>query len=63
MAVPRVTLDAIVRFAGRGYTIGAVNNSKAMEFATTVPARMLELMTPGCRAAPGVFCFVLFCSA
>jgi hypothetical protein len=30
---------------------------KAMEFAITVPAHSLELMTPGCRAAPGVFCF------
>jgi CrcB protein len=30
---------------------------KAMEFAITALAEMPELMTPGCRAAPGVFCF------
>src|SRR5215469_15831978 len=28
-----------------------------MEFALTVPAGSPELMTPGGRAAPGVFCF------
>ena len=55
MAVPRGAQRAIVPFAGRGYTIGAVQNSRAMEFAITVPAQLLELMTPGCRAAPGVF--------
>src|SRR5258708_38160331 len=48
---------SIARFERRGYTIGAAQNSKAMEFAITVPAHLLELMTPGCQAAPGVFCF------
>jgi hypothetical protein len=57
MPVPRGAQRAIVPFAGRGYTIGAVQNSRAMEFAITVPAHLLELMTPGCRAAPGVFGF------
>jgi CrcB protein len=28
-----------------------------MEFAETVPEKFPELMTPGCQAAPGVFCF------
>jgi hypothetical protein len=30
---------------------------KAMEFAITAPAHVLELMTPGSRTAPGVFLF------
>lgn len=28
-----------------------------MEFAKTVPANWLDLMTPGCPLAPGVFCY------
>jgi hypothetical protein len=28
-----------------------------MEFAITVPDTFLELMTPGCLVAPGVFVF------
>jgi fluoride exporter len=28
-----------------------------MEFAITVPEIFLDLMTPGCLVAPGVFCF------
>jgi hypothetical protein len=39
MAVPQVhELQPIVWFAVRGYTIGAVHEFKAMEFAITVPA-------------------------
>jgi fluoride exporter len=38
-------------------TLSARYKIKAMEFAITVPADALELMTPGCQAAPGVFCF------
>src|SRR5437867_1970404 len=30
---------------------------KAMEFAITGPGKLPALMTPGCRAAPGVFCW------
>src|ERR1700740_2294909 len=29
----------------------------AMEFARTAAARLPRLMTPGCRTAPGVFCY------
>ena len=36
MALPRAAQRAIVPFAWRGYTIGAVQNSRAMEFALTV---------------------------
>jgi hypothetical protein len=48
MAVPRV-----VELVRRGYTIP--HDFQAMEFAITVLAKLLELMTPGCRTAPGVF--------
>ena len=39
MAVPQCIAQPIVSLARRGYTIGAVHEFKAMEFAITVPAR------------------------